>query len=220
MTFFSIQTFFFKLDIALPGLLADPVHHDLTKGPLTKNIGARFPDVRDEITVAFDEYIPVKGDGYSIYNCIGNCGQDEQQNVRWPSFVADWIELNKEYTVDIDKTAIFLGLLPPVLRPIVSPLLRGIPKGTKRATRHVEPLIQERLEQEAQHGKGWPEKPNDLITWMLDDKPRSLKALAIALLGINFASIHTTTIAFTFVLFELATKAGQLHQRVFARVQF
>ncbi|KAM6503778.1 Cytochrome P450 [Amanita muscaria] len=143
---------------------------------------------------------------------------------------SDWIELSKEYTVDIAKIAIFLGLLPPVLRPIlmlyflgiVSPLLMGISKGIKRATRHVEPLIQERLEQEAQHGKDWLGKPNDIITWMLDDKPRSLRALAIALLGINFASIHTTTIidplilvtwsssnftqAFTFVLFELATR--------------
>lgn len=119
---------------------------------------------------------------------------------------SDWIELNKEYTVGIAKTAIFLGLLPPVLRPIVSPFLMGISKGIKRATRHVEPLIQERLEQEAQHGKDWPGKPNDIITWMLDDKPRSLRALAITLLGINFASIHTTTIAFTFVLFELATR--------------
>ena len=51
------------LDVSLPGVLADPFHLDLIKGPLTKNIGAKFPDVQDEIAVAFDENMPVNGDG-------------------------------------------------------------------------------------------------------------------------------------------------------------
>ena len=61
---FSIKTLF--LDVSLPGLLADPFHLDLTKGPLTKNIGATFADVQDEITAAFDKNIPVDGDGIFI----------------------------------------------------------------------------------------------------------------------------------------------------------
>ncbi|KIL60265.1 hypothetical protein M378DRAFT_14248 [Amanita muscaria Koide BX008] len=203
------------LDITLPGLASDPIHIDLAKGPLTKNIGTKFADIQNEITVAFDENVPVKGDEWTKVTAYTTV-LDIVARTSNRMFVglplcrnSDWIELNKEYTIDIVKTAMFLGLLPPVLRPIVAPLLRGISKGIERATRHIEPLVRERLEQEAQHGKDWPEKPNDIITWMLDitrDKPRSLRALAIALLGTNFVSIHTTTITFTFVLFELATR--------------
>ncbi|KIL65511.1 hypothetical protein M378DRAFT_162143, partial [Amanita muscaria Koide BX008] len=41
----------------------DPFNIDAIKGPLTRNIGAKFADVQDEITAAFEEYIPIKGDG-------------------------------------------------------------------------------------------------------------------------------------------------------------
>jgi hypothetical protein len=56
------QTF----DLGLPNNreLDDLAH--LIRTPFTRNIEAKFPDVRDEIIVAFNDHIPAKSDG----NCF------------------------------------------------------------------------------------------------------------------------------------------------------
>ncbi|KAM6503711.1 hypothetical protein JOM56_000654 [Amanita muscaria] len=47
-----------------PELFDEPFDAETIKGPLTRNIGAKFADVQDEIAAAFKEcYIPIKGDG-------------------------------------------------------------------------------------------------------------------------------------------------------------
>ncbi|KAF8716351.1 hypothetical protein AX14_012380 [Amanita brunnescens Koide BX004] len=74
--------------------------------------------------------------------------------------------------------------------------------------KHLEPLIRERLEQERQLGDDWKDKPNDVITWLLEvvKEPhrRTLKNSTIQILLMNFSSIHTTAQAFLNVLFNLA----------------
>ena len=88
----------------------------------------------------------------------------------------DWIALNKEFTIDVAKAAFVLRYIPAGLRSwvsmwkllgfhsdsfprILAPLFRNIPNGIKRGAKHLEPLIRERLEQEAEHGEDWPERP-------------------------------------------------------------
>ena len=44
-------------------------------------------------------------------------------------------------------------------RSIVAKFLRKVPNGIKRGMRHLQPLIEERIKQEAQYGKDWPDKP-------------------------------------------------------------
>jgi len=78
----------------------------------------------------------------------------------------------------------------------------------KRAMRHIDPLIEERLEQEAKHGKDWPNKPNDLLTWLLEAAQggqRDVRCMAISILLVNLAAIHTATMSFTYILYDLAT---------------
>ncbi|KIL60299.1 hypothetical protein M378DRAFT_168325 [Amanita muscaria Koide BX008] len=119
----------------------------------------------------------------------------------------DWVELNKKLTFDLIKATIIHSCIPACLRHIVAPLL--IPKGFQRGAEYLEPLIRERLEQEAQHGKDWPQRPNDIISWMIDatkDRPRSNLELVKAILMTNFAALHTTTMSFTYVMYELATR--------------
>ena len=40
----------------------DPYHIDIVRGSMTRNLGNKFPDVRDEIEAAFDDLVP-KTDG-------------------------------------------------------------------------------------------------------------------------------------------------------------
>ncbi|KAM6499133.1 Cytochrome P450 [Amanita muscaria] len=150
-----------------PELYEDQFFIEAVKGPLTKNVSAKLADVQDEIAMAFNEYIPIKGD--------------------------EWVEITA-----------FTAMLDILFIQIVAPLLRS--KGLRHGVKLLGPLITERLEQDAKHGA---DRPNDIITWVLDltkDRQRSIRVLVNALLIVIFASLHTTSMSFTNVLFELATR--------------
>jgi len=69
-------------------------------------------------------------------------------------------------------------------------------------------MLEERLAQEKQHGVQWAERPNDLITWLLEnmtqDYHRTVFDLVLRILTVNFAAIHTSTITLTQSLYDLA----------------
>ncbi|KAM6503706.1 Cytochrome P450 [Amanita muscaria] len=190
----------------------DPFNIDAIKGPLTRNIGAKFADVQDEIAAAFEEYIPIKGDEwfkFTAYTTIMDivCRASNRMLVGLPLCRdPDWMDLNKRFTLDMVKASIVLTVIPATLRPAVAPFLRDVSKGIERGTKHIEPLIKERLENEAQHGKDWPGRPNDIISWLFDvtrERPRSTLRMVKAILMTNFAAIHTTTMTLTTLMYEL-----------------
>jgi len=41
----------------------DPFHVATVRTPLTRNIAARFSDIRDEVQASFDDIIPAKENG-------------------------------------------------------------------------------------------------------------------------------------------------------------
>ncbi|KAM6491939.1 hypothetical protein JOM56_012577 [Amanita muscaria] len=178
------------LDLTVgPEPFDDRFHGEVVKGPLTRNIGARLADIQEEMAIALEDYIPaIKAEGQAT-GCL----------LAYPCRNSDWMKLNKSFTLDLVKSSIILGFVPAGLRPIlfsgiVVPLLRAIPKGIRRGAKHPEPLIRERLQQEAQHGMDWPDKPNDVISWVLDatkDRQRNVRSIVRAILMINFASLHT-----------------------------
>lgn len=91
----------------------------------------------------------------------------------------------------------------------------------KRAGKHLSLVIEERLRNEAQYGQDWAEKPvrilihkqerytdvdpyqNDLLSWLIDEAPEDRKTvhdLALRILVVNFAAIHTSSLVRLFVL--------------------
>lgn len=44
-------------------VIDNPIHINVIKGPLTRNLAALLPDVVDEIELAAQELIPTQGDG-------------------------------------------------------------------------------------------------------------------------------------------------------------
>ncbi|KAM6503707.1 Cytochrome P450 [Amanita muscaria] len=198
-----------------PEHVEDPFHIEIVKKPLTKNIGARVADIQDEIVTAFEHYIPATENEWTritAYPTIIDivCRASNRMFVGLPLCRdPDWMELTKAFTMDIAKSVLFLDIVPPALRPFAAPLIRSIPNGIKRGTKHLEPLIKERFEQEAKYGEDRPERPNDIVTWMLEvtkDRQRSVRDLVIAVLLTNFAAIHTSSMAFTYTMYELATR--------------
>lgn len=75
-------------------------------------------------------------------------------------------------------------------------VLTNVPSRRQRAINYLKPLIAERLQNEAEQGHDWPGKPNDAISWLLDEaKPeyRTTTDITLRLMALNFAAIHTTS---------------------------
>jgi len=117
---------------------------------------------------------------------------------------ADLLKLSAGFTQDVVLGAILLGQVPVSLRPFASKFLTKIERSIQRCMEHLRPQIEERLQQFELDSL---DKGNDMITWLLQDAPpcyRTVRSLTTRFLTINFGAIHTTTLAFTSCLYDLA----------------
>jgi cytochrome P450 len=199
-----------------PAARVDPYHVDVIRSPLTRNLGARFHDIRDEIEAAFADEIPAKESEWMqvpmLYTAMKIISRTSNR-----LFVGlplcrnpDYMHLNIEFTVDAAKGARVLRRYPAIFRPIVARFLTDVASCNRRGNEHLEPLIKERLQKEKEYETSdWPGKPNDLISWLLDEAKGDRRANIIPnivsrILLTNFAAIHTTSISFTNTMFYLA----------------
>ncbi|KAJ3514884.1 hypothetical protein NLJ89_g2107 [Agrocybe chaxingu] len=187
----------------------DPYHVAVVRTTLTRNIGIRFLDILDEIITAFSEVIPAgEGEWASIPVLEAAvkiiCRSSNRLFVGLPLCRdPDYRRLTEEYASYVFEGAHIINVFPPLLRPLVGRYLTKVPSTLQRVKPHISPIIQERLAKEEQNGADWPDKPNDYLSWLLDEArghQRTVHDLATRLLAANFASIHTTANA----LYDLA----------------
>ncbi|KAJ3765059.1 cytochrome P450 [Lentinula raphanica] len=192
----------------------DTYQIDVVRTPLTRNLGAKFDELRDEIKAALADEIHAKETEWLRVPMLSTSMKIVARTSN-RYFVGlplcrdpDYIKLSIEFTVDAFNGASVLQRYPDILKPIVRQLLTNVPSCIKRATGHLELLIRERLEKEEEYGSSdWPGKPNDLISWLLDEAQGERRQdiiynIVSRVLLINVAAIHTT--ACTNSLFYLA----------------
>ncbi|THV02256.1 cytochrome P450 [Dendrothele bispora CBS 962.96] len=194
-------------------------HLDVVRTTLTRNIAARFSDVRDEIINAFSDEIPVSTE-WTAFPALPTvmkvvCRTTNRLFVGVPLCrEPDYVRLNIEFTIDVFKAARIINLFPDLLKPVAGNLLTPLATAVGRALRHLAPIIEDRLEKEEQYGRDWPGRPNDLISWLLDENPqgelRTVRDLTMRILNINMAAIHTTSMAYTNVLYHLAIQPEEV----------
>ncbi|GAV99331.1 cytochrome p450 [Lentinula edodes] len=188
-----------------------PYHVAIVRTPMTRNIATRFAEVRDETVSAFADLIPAKDDWVKVpayktsFQIVGRTAN--RFFVGLPLCRdSDWLDLNTNFAVEVFISAMIINLFPSFLKPIAGHLLTRMPSSMKRATKHLAPIIEERLAREDEYGtKDWPSKPNDLISWLLDEakaEQREVSDLITRILAIEVAAIHTT--AFCNALYQLA----------------
>lgn len=68
LTCLASQLVQLKYTIA-PDVNEHPIHTPVIRGPLTRNLGALFPDVVDEINVAFPELMPAAAKRGGMWHC-------------------------------------------------------------------------------------------------------------------------------------------------------
>jgi len=74
--------------------------------------------------------------------------------------------------------------------------------------KHLEPEIRKRQEKIEQYGADYPDKPNDMLSWLMDHaegEEQSVRNLVLRILVLDFAAIHTSTMSFTHALYHLAS---------------
>ncbi|KAH7867756.1 cytochrome P450 [Lentinula edodes] len=190
-----------------------PYHVAIVRTPMTRNIATRFAEVRDETVSAFADLIPAKDDWVKVpayktsFQIVGRTAN--RFFVGLPLCRdSDWLDLNTNFAVEVFISAMIINLFPSFLKPIAGHLLTRMPSSMKRATKHLAPIIEERLAREDEYGtKDWPSKPNDLISWLLDEakaEQREVSDLITRILAIEVAAIHTTSTAFCNALYQLA----------------
>ncbi|KAK7007990.1 cytochrome P450 [Favolaschia claudopus] len=189
-------------------------HQQAIRTSLTRNLHACFPDVRDEIICAFDDVLQLQGSEWKSVTVVPSM-MAIVARVSNRLFVGlplcrnkAYLANNVEYTVDVIRSAGRIGLFPPFLRPLIGPFISGHMKSFRTAIKFVGPILEERLKKEEELGPDWPDKPNDLISWLLEiaeGEQRTVNALALRILSTNMAAIHTSSLTFTQALFDLTT---------------
>jgi hypothetical protein len=107
-----------------------------------------------------------------------------------------------------------------LVNSIAGQLVSRVPGTIRNLSKYLQPIIEERLEKEAQYGPDWSGKPvsiqqclpgslltmhqNDLISWILEyaeDYQKNIRDVMIRVLQVNFGAIHTTSMVGFFFSF-------------------
>ncbi|KIM88557.1 hypothetical protein PILCRDRAFT_769584 [Piloderma croceum F 1598] len=190
----------------------NPYHVSVLRNQLNRNLAVLFPQTHDEIVRAFDETIPLTGDWTKV--CAYDAASQIVCRVANRMFVGaplckdpDWLALNLSFSKDVVLGGRTVSLLPRFLQPIAVSLLTNINAQVRRGMRHLVPVIQDRQQHIDEYGQDWDNKPNDMLSWLMDaarGDEKSMQNITRRILVLNFAAIFTTTMSFTHALFSLA----------------
>ncbi|KAF8209541.1 cytochrome P450 [Mycena galopus ATCC 62051] len=202
-----------------PPIVENPYHQHTIRTSLTRNLHARFPEVRDEIACAFEEVLQLQGSEWKSLPAL-HTAMAVVARVSNRLFVGlplcrnqTYLWNNVQFALDVIRSGQRVAFFPSFLRPLVSSLISSKDKSFAVALETLGPLVAERLAKEDELGPDWPGKPNDLISWLLEDaqgEERTVPALVLRVLTTNFAAIHTSSMAFTQALFDLTTHPEHL----------
>ncbi|KAJ7486891.1 cytochrome P450 [Mycena latifolia] len=190
-------------------LLTNPYHLGVIRGGLTRNLSRHFADVRDEIICAFDDILALESNDWKpVPACTAMmdivCRTSNRVFVGLPLCRSpEWIALNIRYTIDVVVAGQLIRMLPSILRPIIGPFLTSRTKNMREGEKLLGPLVEKRLNEEKPTARN-----NDLLSWLIEAAPaegRTVSAILERVLAVNFGAIHTSTMAFTQALFDLAT---------------
>jgi len=119
----------------------------------------------------------------------------------------EWMKLNLQNAVDLMSGGVFLQYFPKFLEPFMALFIKNPALNCARGMQYLAPIIKERQRCIDKFGDSWAEKPNDLLSWMLDlaeGEERTVKLLTARLMTVVIVSLHTTSHSFAHALFYLA----------------
>ncbi|KAF9810266.1 hypothetical protein IEO21_07034 [Rhodonia placenta] len=185
----------------------DPYHLPILRGKLTRYIDYLVAECLDELPMAVEDEIGKKcGDSWQEFNAfdvsIGIVARTFNRIlVGAPTCrSAHYTETCKSFAMNTAMIGLLINLFPSFLHPIVGRLFTRLPYLLRRTLVDLGPIIAERKAAKAEFGDNWTDRPNDLLMWLMDAAKgieQEPARLAIRVLVINIATIHTTAATFT-----------------------
>ncbi|KAF8574243.1 cytochrome P450 [Ramaria rubella] len=201
-----------------PTIGTNPYHLEIIRTQMARNLGNLFPDLHDEVVNAFEDNIPVTGEWTKIP--ASRTIQQIVARVTNRIFVGAplcrdprYIRLNIKYAMHVVKAHKKLLLFPNFFKPLAAILLTDVPESVKLGMKHLSPLIEKRQRNIDEYGLDYPDKPNDFLSWMMDEvegDERTPIRLTNRILMLNFVAIHTSSMTFINALFHLAAQPEYL----------
>ncbi|KAF5326362.1 hypothetical protein D9611_001063 [Ephemerocybe angulata] len=189
-----------------------PHHFDAVRVSLTRSFPSRFEDIRDEIEASVSDSFGLTQDWNEIVLFKALVSVVTRTSNRL--FVGLPLCRDKEFLQILQTLAIKRAVagnafqfLPGFLKPHFGRLISPIATAIKQLEPILTPMIRERLKQEEAMGPDWPERPNDLLSWILECAPphkRTVDDLIFRIIVLNFVSVHTTSVTLTNAIFDLA----------------
>ncbi|KAJ7760790.1 cytochrome P450 [Mycena olivaceomarginata] len=189
----------------------DPFQIAVIRSAMTRNIGAGFHDIRNEIMAAFEDLVPAKADGTPPTILPIVRGFSNRFFIGLQCRDPEYIKITTQYAQDVTSNAAWLHVTPAVLRPFAARFFGHLEPATRKALKYLGPLLQHRLDMDDKYGAEWPndDRPNDMISWLLDEargypNRRNVRNLTRTVLNVNFGALHTTTQGVLHALYTLA----------------
>ncbi|EGN97697.1 hypothetical protein SERLA73DRAFT_75354 [Serpula lacrymans var. lacrymans S7.3] len=188
---------------------------------LARSLDAQLADIRDEITTSFVDVLQLKGNEWvsipamdAIHQII--CRTSNRALVGLPLCRdPEWIALNLQITTDVIKEAVATHLLPSFMAPYVVIPFMTEAGSLGRGIKILRPIVEEHQRCLDEYGSGWAEKPNNMLSWIMDEakgEERSVRNLAIRIMTINFTANSDSSMVFTHALFYLAAYPQYINQ--------
>ncbi|KAF8463173.1 hypothetical protein DFH94DRAFT_686799 [Russula ochroleuca] len=191
--------------------LNDEFHTDVIRSKLTQNIAVAFKEGREELIMAMDDVISMRGDGEAEWVTVPIQKTVERMICRTTNriFVGvplcrdyDYLTLNVTFGESVFKSAMILNLFPKPLKPIVFRMISNLPSLIQQEIEFIRPMVEERFAKMEEYGGDWDDKPtagpqNDMLMWLMNEAKgveRSVEGLARRLLTINIAATSLTSL--------------------------
>lgn len=127
-----------------------------------------------------------------------------------------WLEVQWNFPESGFKVAIQMRIIPGFLKRITSYIIPGtwqVSRNLRIAQELVVPIAQERRLMEAAHNSSY-EKPNEFLQWLMDEawneRDGQPGLLVHRLLVLALASVHTTSMTATQVLYDIVARPEYL----------
>jgi hypothetical protein len=146
--------------------MSDSLQTDIIRSKLTWNIAVTFKEVREELIMAMDDFIPMSGGESWVKVPIQEtlerviCRATNRILVGVPLCRDyDYQTLNSTFADNVVKFGMIISLFPKSLKPIVSRMISNIPSQIQKEIEFIRPMVEERFAKMKEYGDDWDDKP-------------------------------------------------------------
>lgn len=212
-----------------PEIVHNPTHHDTIRGPLTRNLAGLVPDILDEVAAAFDDLWGNNAEQWQevcvFDSIIRIVARGSNRVFVGAPFCRDQelLDIAMKWAQLMPMSASVLKHMPSMMRPLLAPVVTFF--NHRYARKYVKIISPEVRRRQAISRAGKADKPNDFLQWTVDlaetsalESERDVTTIALRLLVVNFAAIHTSTFTVTNAIFDLVcsnpTNIAQIKEEV------